>query len=174
MTKLSGGVINAQINENITYQQIRLINENGEMVGIVKTKDALAMAYESDLDLVLISCDSEYPVCKILDYGKYKYAMQKKKIEAKKKQKTIDIKEIQLRPSIGDNDLNVKCRAAERFLKSGDKVKLVLRLRGRETGKQELGLSVINKVIDFVSEYAKEESAPKVDGQSIIVILVAK
>ena len=162
------------INENITVSEVRLIDADGQAVGIIPTKDALNIAIEAGLDLVMISEDSVPPVCKVLDYGKYKYELQKKKTESRKKQKTIDLKEVQVRPFIGENDLMVKCKAIKKFIEAGDKVKLVLRFRGREMSRQELGHEVIKKVLDFCEDFAKPEAAPKLEGSMILTILTGK
>ncbi|NDE90574.1 MAG: translation initiation factor IF-3 [Alphaproteobacteria bacterium] len=132
-----------RINRDITAKEIRLIDAEGEMQGVVTVRAALDAAEAAGLDLVEISPHSEPPVCKILDYGKYKYEMHKKAVEAKKKQKVIELKEIKLRPTIDDNDFNVKMRSARAFLGEGDKVKITLRFRGREMSHQELGYQLI-------------------------------
>ena len=163
-----------KINEEIKVQEVRLIGSNGQPVGIVSTIRALEIAEDEGLDLVLVSEDANPPVCKILNYGKYKYSLQKKKIEAKKKQKTITLKEIQLRPFIGENDLAVKCKAIQRFILDGDKVKVVLKFRGRELSRKELGHEVINKVIETCSEFAKPETPPKLEGSIIMTVLTKK
>ena len=162
------------MNEKITVSEVRLIGADGEAVGIVSTKEARNAADEAGLDLVMVAEDSSPPVCKILDYGKYKYELQKKKTESRKKQKIIDLKEVQVRPFIGENDLLIKCRAIKRFIESGDKVKLVLRFRGREMSRQELGQEVIKKVLDFCQEFAKAENSPKLEGSMIMAILSGK
>lgn len=163
-----------KINGEINVPEVRLIGSDGQPVGIVPTSKALEIAEEEELDLVLVSEDSNPPVCKILNYGKYKYSLQKKKIEAKKKQKTITLKEIQLRPFIGENDLAIKCKAIQRFILDGDKVKVVLKFRGRELSRKELGQEVINKVINTCSEFAKTETPPKLDGSIIMTVLTKK
>jgi translation initiation factor IF-3 len=164
----------AMINENIEFKKVRLVGADGAMVGIVPIEDAIAAAEESDLDLVVVAEESDPPVCKILDYGKYKYELQKKKVESKKKQKVINIKEVQLRPFIGENDLLVKCKAIKKFIENGDKVKVILRYRGREISRQETGREVIQKVRDFCSDFAKEETLPKLEGSVIIMVLTGK
>ena len=164
----------AMIKEHISAPEVRLIGADGQAVGIVSRSEALQVASDAGLDLVLIAEDSVPPVCKILDYGKYKYELQKKKTESKKKQKTIELKEVQLRPFIGENDLLVKCRAIKRFIEDGDKVKLVLRFRGRELSRQELGHEVIKKVLKFCEEFAKEENPPKLEGTVIMTVLSGK
>ncbi len=162
------------INENIRAKEVRLIGSDGGAIGIVSIDEALDTANNEGLDLVLVSGESNPPVCKILDYGKYKYEQQKKKIESKKKQKTIDLKEVQLRPFIGENDLMIKCRAIKKFIENGDKVKVVLRFRGRELSRQEVGFEVINKVLSVCQDFAKEENTPKLEGSVIIMMLSAK
>ncbi|MDR1289543.1 MAG: translation initiation factor IF-3 [Holosporales bacterium] len=160
------------INENISFEEVRLVNANGESVGIVPIVEARRLASEASLDLVLISSESLPPVCKILDYGKYRYELQKKKLESRKNQKIVCVKEVQVRPFIGDNDLLVKCRAIKKFIdEDGDKVKIVLRFRGREISRQELGRDVIRKILAFCQDFAKEESEPKLEGSVITTIL---
>lgn len=158
----------------IGVTSVRLIGADGEALGIVPLSEAKNAALEAGLDLVMVSKESNPPVCKILDYGKYKYEQQKKKTESKKKQKVINLKEVQVRPFIGENDLMVKCRAIKRFIESGDKVKLVLRFRGREMSRQELGHEVVNKVLDICQEFAKPENPPKLEGTIITTILSGK
>lgn len=163
-----------KINGEIRVPEVRLIGSDGQPIGIVPTSKALEIAEEEELDLVLVSEDANPPVCKILNYGKYKYSLQKKKIEAKKKQKTITLKEIQLRPFIGENDLAIKCKAIQRFILDGNKVKVVLKFRGRELSRKELGQEVVNKVIESCSEFAKTETPPKLDGSTIMTVLTKK
>ena len=158
------------INENIKAPKVRLIGVGGEPIGIVPIEDALAAAAEAGLDLVMVASDATPPVCKILDYGKHKYEQQKKQADSRKKQKTVTIKEIQLRPFISENDLMVKCRAIKKFIENGDRVKIVMRYRGRELSRKETGNEIINKVLAFCSECAKTESAPKQEGSSVIVM----
>ena len=141
------------------------------MVGVVSPAEGMEMAREAGLDLVEVSPNAEPPVCKILDYGKYKYHLQKKLAEAKKKQKIVSLKEIKLRPSIEDNDYNVKMRSILKFLAEGDKVKITMRFKGREMVHQDLGLKLLHKVKDELSEIAKVEHEPKMEGRQIIMIL---
>ncbi len=147
------------------------MDENGEMVGIVSLSEALAQSQRAGLDLVEVSPNAEPPVCKILDYGKYKFELQKKKNEARKNQKIIELKEIQLRPMIDKHDLEIKCKAAERFLKEGNKVKFVMRFRGRELSHQSIGMDILTKVRDQFDLIAKVDHAPKLEGRSMIMIL---
>jgi translation initiation factor IF-3 len=153
---------------------VRLIGADGEMVGVVGIRDALIAAEEAGLDLVEISPNADPPVCKILDYGKYKYEAQKKAAEARKKQKVIEVKEIKLRPGIDDNDYEVKMRSARRFLEEGDKVKVTMRFRGREMAHQELGMNVLVRVRDELEDLSKVEQMPKLEGRQMIMVLAPK
>ena len=144
------------------------------MVGILPLEEGIDLAYEAGLDLVEVSPNADPPVCKILDYGKYKYEAQKKKSEARKKQKTIDVKEIKMRPGIEEHDYQVKMRAMNRFLDSGDKVKVTLRFRGREMAHQELGAKVLDRVRDDLEEQAKVEQFPKMEGRQMTMVLAPR
>jgi len=144
------------------------------MIGVVPLREALWAAEQAGLDLVEISPNAEPPVCKILDYGKFKFEAQKKKNEARKRQKVIDVKEIKLRPNIDDNDYDVKMRSARRFLEEGDKVKVTMRFRGRELAHQEIGMNVLVKVRDELQELSKVEQMPKMEGRQMIMVLAAK
>ena len=137
-------------------------------------EDALEIAAEAGLDLVEVSPNMKPPVCKILDYGKFKYQAQKKANEARKKQKTIEIKEIKMRPNIDTHDYDVKMRAIRRFFENGDKVKVTLRFRGREMAHQELGVKLLNKVKDETEEMAKVESHPKLEGRQMVMVLAPR
>lgn len=141
------------------------------MVGVVSRLEGLKMAQEAGLDLVEVSPNAEPPVCKILDYGKYKYELQKKKAEAKKKQKVIEIKEVQLRPGIDENDFQVKLRAVHRFLDEGNKVKVTMRFRGREIAHHELGMEVLSRIRESVEAEAKVENTPKLEGKQMIMVI---
>jgi translation initiation factor IF-3 len=140
---------------------VRLVDEKGQMVGVVGRNEALTMAVNAGLDLVEIAPNADPPVCKILDFGKYKYEEQKKKNEARKKQKIIEVKEIKLRPSIDDHDYEVKRRSMIKFIEEGDKVKVTMRFRGRELAHQELGMDVLIRVRDDLDEIAKVEQMPR-------------
>ena len=144
------------------------------MVGVVSLRDALMAAEDAGLDLVEIAPQAEPPVCKILDYGKYKYEAQKKAAEARKKQKIIEVKEIKLRPNIDDNDYGVKMRSARRFLEEGDKVKVTMRFRGREMAHQDLGMNVLVRVRDELDELAKVEQMPKLEGRQMVMVLAPR
>ena len=143
-------------------------------MGVMKTADAIAEADAQGLDLVEVSPNTDPPVCKILDYGKFKYEAQKKKNEAKKKQKIIEVKEIKLRPNIDEHDYQVKMRNVQKFLDEGDKVKVTMRFRGREMAHQELGVNVLNRVRDDTEDVAKFEAFPKLEGRQMIMVIAPK
>ena len=153
---------------------MRLIDENGEQLGIVPTREAISKAVDAGLDLVEVAANVDPPVCKILDYGKLKYETQKKKSEARKKQKTIDVKEIKFRPNIEQHDYDVKMKAMRRFLEEGDKVKVTLRFRGREMMHQHLGMKVLNRVREETDELAKVEQMPQMEGRQMIMVLAPR
>lgn len=163
-----------RVNRDITADEIRLIDDSGENHGTVDLEKGLAMARDAGLDLVEISPNAEPPVCKILDYGRFRYAAQKKASLAKKKQKTVEVKEIKLRPGIEKHDYDVKMRSVDKFLTQGDKVKITLRFRGREMAHQELGMDILKRVEEDFKDMAKVEQAPKMEGRQIIMILSAK
>ena len=144
------------------------------MVGVVSLREALDLALAAGLDLVEVSPNADPPVCKILDYGKYKYEIQKKKAEARKKQKVIEVKEIKLRPNIDDNDYEVKMRAMRKFLTEGDKVKVTLRFRGREMAHQDLGMKVLDRVREQLDDMAKVEQIPKMEGRQMIMVVAPR
>ncbi len=163
-----------RINDRIRAPEIRLIGADGENVGVVTPARALAMAEEAGLDLVEISPNAEPPVCKIMDFGKFKYETQKKEAEARKKQKVIEIKEIKFRPGTDTHDYDVKMRSVLKFLGEGDKVKVTLRFRGREMAHQELGLELLNRVAAEVAEAGKVESMPKLEGRQMVMMIGPK
>jgi translation initiation factor IF-3 len=163
-----------RVNREIDARSIRLVGPEGEMIGVVTLRDGLVMAEEAGLDLVEVSPNAEPPVCKILDYGKFKYEIQKKKNEAKKKQKVIEVKEIKLRPSIDDNDYGVKMRNMRKFLEEGDKVKVTLRFRGRELAHQDLGMRVLEKVRDDLEDLGKVEQIPKMEGRQMVMVIAPR
>ena len=163
-----------RINHRIDAREVRLIGEDGANVGVVPTRQAMMMAEEANLDLVEISPDAKPPVCKILDYGKFKFQEQKKAAEARKKQKVIEIKEIKMRPMIDDHDYDVKMRAIRRFFEEGDKVKITLRFRGREMAHQELGQQLLDRVKKDTAETAKVESEPRFEGRQIVMVLAPR
>jgi translation initiation factor IF-3 len=153
---------------------VRLVDENGEMVGVVTRNEALTMAMSAGLDLVEVSAAADPPVCKILDFGKFKYEEQKKKNEARKKQKVIEVKEIKLRPGIDDHDYQVKMRSMTKFVEEGDKVKVTMRFRGREMAHQDLGMNVLMRVKDELDPIAKVEQTPRLEGRQMIMVLSPK
>ena len=159
-------------NEQITASEVRVISSTGAQLGIISIREALIQAEDEGFDLVEVSPDAKPPVCKILDYGKLKYKEQKSKKEAKKKQKTIEIKEIKMRPGIDTHDYAVKIKALSKFIGGGNKVKVSMRFRGREMEHQNLGFELLRKLTKEVEEYAKVEVPPKGEGKQIMMILV--
>jgi translation initiation factor IF-3 len=163
-----------RVNDQIDTAQVRLIDQDGGMVGVVSLHKALQLAYDAGLDLVEISPGADPPVCKLLDIGKFKYEQQKKQNEARKKQKVIEIKEIKMRPGIDDHDYDVKKRAMIRFLEEGDKVKITLRFRGREMVHSELGARVLERVRSDLAEVAKVEMSPRMEGRQMTMVVAPK
>ena len=163
-----------RINEEIGVMRVRLVDERGNMVGVIARNEALQMAGNAGLDLVEISPNADPPVCKILDYGKFKYEEQKKKNEARKKQKIIEVKEIKLRPSIDDHDYQVKMRSMNKFIEEGDKVKVTMRFRGRELAHQDLGMNVLMRVRDDLEGIAKVEQMPRMEGRQMTMVIAPK
>ncbi len=162
------------INEQIRDKEIRLIGEGGEQLGVMSAKEAQKLAEEAGLDLVKIAPTAKPPVCKIVDYGKFKYEQTRKEKEAKKKQKVIDVKEIRLSPNIDTNDLNTKVNAARKFLSKGDKVKITLRFRGREMAHMSSSKHILDDFAANLSDVAIVEKAPKVEGRSMTMFLTEK
>jgi translation initiation factor IF-3 len=160
-----------RVNTEIDARSIRLIDADGEMVGVVSLREGLDMAADVGLDLVEVSPNADPPVCKILDFGKFKYEIQKKKAEARKKQKVIEVKEVKLRPNIDDNDYEVKMRAMRKFINEGDKVKITLRFRGREMAHQHLGVAVLDRVREALDDLAKVESLPRMEGRQMVMVM---
>ncbi len=163
-----------RINDRIRGLEIRLIGANGENVGIVTPSRALAMAEEAGLDLVEISPTAQPPVCKIMDFGKFKYEQQKREAEARKKQKVIEVKEIKFRPGTDTHDYDVKMRSVLKFLGEGDKVKVTLRFRGREMAHQDLGAQLLTRVAEDVKDVAKVEQMPKLEGRQMVMMIGPK
>lgn len=160
-----------RINEEIKVKQVRLIDENGENRGIVSIREALEIANEAGLDLIEISPQATPPVCKVLDYGKYKYEVQKRKNEAKKNQKVVNIKELKLRPAIDTHDYEVKLKQAKKFLSQGDKVKFTLRFKGRELSANNMGKELLDKIIEDLDLIGKVDSAPKLEGKQMSMMI---
>ena len=162
------------MNEEIDAAQVRVVDADGEMLGVLSPQEAIEKALEAGLDLVEVSPNADPPVCKILDYGKFKYNEQKRRHEARKKQKTIEVKEIKMRPGIDTHDYDVKLRSARRFLDDGDKVKVTIRFRGRELAHQELGMDVLNRVRTELDEISKVEQFPGMEGRLMTMVIAPK
>ena len=162
------------INEQIKDKEVRLIGQDGEQLGIMSAREAMKIAVEADLDLVKIAPMAKPPVCKIIDYGKYKYELVRKEKEAKKKQKTVEIKEIRLSPNIESNDLNTKINAAKKFISKGNKVKVTLRFRGREMAHIQNSKHILDDFAEELSDIAMVEKAPKLEGRSMSIVLAEK
>lgn len=162
------------INEQIKDKEVRLIGENGDQLGVMPAREALKLAQEAELDLVKIAPTAKPPVCKIIDYGKYKYELVRKEKEAKKKQKTVELKEIRLSPNIEANDLNTKINATRKFISKGNKVKITLRFRGREMAHMHSSKHILDEFAETMSDIAVVEKAPKIEGRSISMVLGEK
>ncbi len=160
-----------RVNEEIRAVQVRLIDQDGEMQGVMSARDAMRRALDVGLDLLEISPNADPPVVKILDYGKFKYEAQKKKNEAKKKQKVIEIKEIKVRPNIDENDYQVKMRAMKSFIDEGDKVKVTLRFRGREMAHQDIGVKVLERIRTEMEPVTKVEQMPRMENRQMVMVL---
>lgn len=163
-----------RVNDMIDSQQVLLIDGEGAQLGVMATRAAITLAEEAGLDLVEVSPNASPPVCKMLDYGKFKYESQKKANEARKKQKTVEVKEIKMRPNIDDHDYDVKMRAIQRFFDEGDKVKVTLRFRGRELAHPELGMKLLQQVKADFDPVAKVEYEPRMEGRQMIMILAPR
>lgn len=162
------------INEQVRDREVRVISSNGEQLGIMSSKEAMKLAREAELDLVKIAPNAKPPVCKIIDYGKYRYELARKEKEAKKKQKTIDVKEVRLSPNIDKNDLNTKINQARKFLSKGDKVKVTLRFRGRELAHVNSSKVILEEFAEQLSDEAVVDKQPKFEGRSMIMFLTEK
>jgi translation initiation factor IF-3 len=160
-----------RVNEEIRIPQVRLIDQDGEMQGVMTAREAMQRAFQAGLDLVEISPNADPPVCKILDFGKFKYEQQKKRNEAKKKQKVIEIKEIKVRPNIDENDYQVKMRAMKSFIDEGDKVKVTLRFRGREMAHQDIGVRVLERIRAEMDTTSKVEQMPRMENRQMVMVL---
>ena len=162
------------INEQIRDREVRLIGADGEQIGVVSSREAQKIADEAGLDLVKIAPNAKPPVCKVIDYGKYRYDLARKEKDAKKKQKTVELKEIRLSPNIDTNDLNTKMNAAKKFLAKGNKVKITLRFRGREMAHMNSSKHILDDLAEQLSDIAVVEKAPKIEGRSIGMVLAEK
>ena len=171
-----GGVIikELQINEQIREKEVRVIDSDGSQLGIISIKEALAIAESKKLDLVNVSPTATPPVCRIMNYGKFKYSQAKKEKESKKKQKVISVKEIRMTPNIEEHDLGVKAKNAGKFLEDGDRVKVVIRFRGRELGHMDVGREVLMQFAEMTKEYAVIDKQPVVEGRNMIMFLAPK
>jgi translation initiation factor IF-3 len=163
-----------RVNEDIRTPTVRLIDQDGEMQGVMSTREAIQRAYSVGLDLLEISPNAEPPVAKILDFGKFKYEQQKKRNEAKKKQKVIEIKEIKVRPNIDENDYQVKLRAMKSFIDEGDKVKVTLRFRGREMAHQDIGVRVLERIRTDMDPQTKVEQMPRMENRQMVMVLTPR
>lgn len=162
------------LNEQIRDKEVRLIGENGEQLGIMSAKDALKLAKDAELDLVKIAPNAQPPVCKIIDYGKYRYEQARREKEAKKKQKVIEVKEVRLSPNIDENDINTKINAARKFIQKGDRVKVTLRFRGREMSHMAQSKHILDEFAEKLADIAVVEKPVKVEGRSLTLILSEK
>ena len=163
-----------RFNTMITSDKVRVIDETGENIGVMYTREAIEQAAGVGLDLVEVSPNADPPVCKFLDVGKFRYEAQKKANLARKSQKTQEIKEIKMRPNIDDHDYDVKMRSVNRFIDEGDKVKITLRFRGRELSHQQLGMNLLKRVQDDIAEVAKVEAWPRMEGRQMLMVLAPK
>ena len=163
-----------RINEEIRAKEIRVVSSDGEQLGIMQVRDALKLALEKELDLVEVAPTAKPPVCRVMDYGKYRYEQSKREREARKKQKVIEIKEIRMTPKIEDHDFQVKVKAAMKFLNDGDKVKAMIRFRGREIVHADLGKALLLQLFEEVRNLSVMEREPKIEGKNMIMILSAK
>ena len=163
-----------RVNEEIRVPEVRLIGADGEQLGVLSTREAIKMSEEAGFDLVEVSPEANPPVCRVMDYGKYKFEMSKRKAAARKKQKQIQIKEIKLRPATEDADYKVKLRNIMKFLEEGDKAKVTIRFRGREMSHPELGMQLLQKMIAELGDLATVEQAPKFEGRQIVMVLGPK
>ena len=160
-----------RINGEINAREVRLIGTDGEIIGVMSGREAMKLAEEADTDLVEISPNATPPVCRLMDYGKFKFQEQKKAAEARAKQKVIQVKEIKFRPGTDENDYQVKMRNIRRFIEDGDKVKITLRFRGREMAHQEIGMRQLERVRDEMGELIQVESMPKLEGRQMVMMI---
>ena len=163
-----------RINTQIKSEEVRVLLDDGEQLGVMKTSEAINIAKDRKMDLVEIAPNNKPPVCKIIDYGKFKYQEQKKKNEAKKKQKVIETKEIKIRPGTGEHDYQVKIRSANKFIKEGNRVKFSLRFKGREMEHSNLGIEMLNRVKDDMQEFIRVEMEPKIEGRQAFLVIAPK
>lgn len=169
--RMSSGDNRYKVNREITAQQVRLVDEFGKQVGVVNIREAMVKAREAGLDLVEVAPNANPPVCKIANYGKLRYELQKKKVEAKKKQRTIEIKEVKLTPAIGEHDYQVKLTRMRKFITDGNKVKVTLRFRGRELAYKESGFNLLNRIVSDLQEISKCDVKPKLEDRQMMMLL---
>ena len=162
------------INEQIRAKEVQIIDDEGKKIGPIPTSEALDMAYDKKLDLVLVAPNAEVPVCKLMNYGKYKFEQAKREKEAKKKQKTFELKEIRITPNIEEHDFSFKCKNAKKFIEDGNKVKVTVRFRGRELNYVKLGEAALNKFIEELADVATPEKRPILEGKNMFIILAKK
>ena len=162
------------INEQIRWKEVRVIGEEGQQLGVMTSKEAMNLAKEAGVDLVMVSPSANPPVCRIVDYGKFKYEQLRREKEAKKKQKVVEVKEVRLSPNIDVNDLNTKCNAARKFIEKGNKVKVSLRFRGREMAHVDTTKHILEDFAEKLSDVAVIEKAPKMEGRSMMMFLTEK
>ena len=162
------------INENIRFKEVLVIDQNGEQLGVMSKRDAMNRAYDAGLDLVCVAPKAKPAVCRIMDYGKYRYELARKEKEARKKQKTVDVKELRLSPSIDTHDVQVKVKKANEFLKDGDKVKISIRFRGREIGHSKVGMQIMEDFAKATEEFGTVDKQPKMEGKSLVMFLAPK
>ena len=165
------GINDLMINEEIRDREVRVVDQNGEQLGVMSSRDALALAEESQLDLVKIAPQARPPVCKLMDYGKYRFEQSKKEREFRKNQKVITVKEVRLSATIEDHDIDVKFKNAVKFLKDGNKVKVTIRFRGRQITHSDIGRQVMNEFADRIKEYGTVDKAPQMEGRSMIMFI---
>ena len=163
-----------RVNNQIRAEEVRVLLDDGEQLGVMKTSEAIALAKDRKMDLVEIAPNNNPPVCKVIDYGKFKYQEQKKKNEAKKKQKVIETKEIKIRPGTGEHDYQVKIRSANKFIKEGNRVKFSLRFKGREMEHSNLGIEMLNRVKEDLQEVIRVEMEPKIEGRQAFLVIAPK
>ncbi|WP_080146135.1 translation initiation factor IF-3 [Marinilactibacillus piezotolerans] len=162
------------VNDRIRAREVRLIGKDGEQIGVVQRNEAMRLAEDANLDLVLVAPNAKPPVARVMDYGKYRYELQKKEREARKNQKIVNVKEIRLSPTIDDHDFNTKLRNARKFLDKGDKVKVSIRFRGRAITHKEIGREVLERMAEETSDISQVESKAKMDGRSMFLMLAPK
>ena len=174
MPHITKGNLIPKINDQISAKEVRLVDADGNQVGVVSIEDAMSNAENAELDLVEVAPMANPPVAKVMDFGKYRFDQQKRMRENRKKQHTVSVKEVRMRPSIGDHDLDTKMNKAIEFLKDGCRLKISLRFRGREMSRQDLGLKLLNRVVEILEDYGAVEKSPSVEGRIMTMFLLPK